>query len=82
MTARFRARQQWHIGPRWLRYFRNYSASLSRDGGRVGFTSHGIRIHIPLAGPVTHNFTTQITTWDTPGLGSVQFGGRSRRERN
>ena len=82
MTARFRARKQWHIGPAWLRYFRNYSANLSRDSARVGFTSHGIRIHVPLAGPVTHNFTTGLTTWDTPGPGSVQFGGPSRRERN
>jgi hypothetical protein len=80
--ARFRARQKWRIGPTWLHYFRNYSANVSRDGARVGFTSHGIRVRIPLLGPVTRNFTTGLTTWDSPGPGSVQFGGRSRRERN
>jgi hypothetical protein len=76
VSARFRARKQWHVGPTWLRYFRNYSANVSVDGARVGFTSHGIRVRIPLLGPVTKNFTTKITTWDSPGCGSVRFGGR------
>lgn len=79
MNARFRARKRLNFGPPWLRYFRNYSMSASRDGARGGFTSHGIRIRIPLAGPFTRNFTTQTTTWDSPGPGGFTFGGRRGR---
>jgi hypothetical protein len=71
--ARFRARKRWKVGPSWLHYFRNYSANIGEGRGRAGFTSHGIRVHIPLAGPVTWNFTTGVRTWDSPGPGSVTF---------
>ena len=77
--ARYRARTRWKIGPSWLHYFRNYSANIGEGRGRVGFTSHGIRIRLPLLGPVTRNFTTQTTTWDNPGPGSVSWSSRRSR---
>lgn len=70
--ARFRARKTWRLGP----YFRNYSASAGEGRARMGFTSHGFRLRIPLVGKVTHNLTTKRTTWDSPGPGSWTFGGR------
>lgn len=39
-----------------------------------GFSSWGLRI-----GPFTWNATRRTSTVDTPGPGSVHFGGRSRR---
>lgn len=41
-----------------------------------GWSSWGIRI-----GPFTHNFTRNTSTIDTPGIGSLHFGGRRRRPR-
>ena len=38
-----------------------------------GFSSWGIRI-----GPFTHNFSRRSSSVDTPGPGSVHFGGRKR----
>lgn len=76
MSARFRARKRWQVGPSWLHYFRNYAVSLTRGQSRGGFTSHGIRIRLPLLGPVTRNLTTGVTTWDSPGPGSISWGGR------
>jgi len=77
VTPRFRARKVWRIGP----YFRNYSASAGEGRARMGFTSHGVRFRLPLIGTVTRNFTTGVTTWNSPGPGSVAFGGR-RRSKN
>lgn len=74
---RFRARKTWRIGP----YFRNYAMSAGEGRNRLGFTSHGFRIRIPLVGRITHNLTTGKTTWDSPGPGSVVFGSRRRRSR-
>jgi hypothetical protein len=41
-----------------------------------GFSSWGIRI-----GPFTKNFTRGTSTIDTPGIGSLHFGGQRRRQR-
>ena len=39
-----------------------------------GFTSWGIRV-----GPFTRNFTRSTSTLDTPGPGSLHWGGRRGR---
>ena len=41
-----------------------------------GFSSWGVKV-----GPFTHNFSRRTSSVDTPGPGSVHFGGRGRGAR-
>lgn len=74
MSARFRARKPFRLGP----YFRHYSVS-SAAGMRPRCTSHGFRFRLGPAGTLTYNITHRRWTWDNPGPGSIQFGGSPRR---
>lgn len=68
---RFRARKTLRVGPLFLRFAMNHSAPR--------FTSWGLKF-----GPWTWNATRGTHTFDTPGPGSVQLGGKrgsSRGER-
>lgn len=71
-------RKRFNLGPTWARYYRNYSARVSADGVRGGFTSHGWRVHIPKLGPLSHNMTTDEWSWDTRGWGALRWAGRFR----
>ena len=65
---RFRARKRFRFGP----FFVNFSAS----GGRPRFTSWGLKVW-----RWTWNVTRGTHTVDTPGMGSLHFGGSKRRRK-
>lgn len=82
MSPRFRGRKTFRAGPLFLhvtpaslgRAFTAFREGRPfREVARAAFTSWGYR-----QGRVTRNVTRGTTSVDTPGFGSVLFGGRKR----